>query len=216
MATDRSTSETLGSAVRLATELIDGCDVAGISIVHKDKIDTPYATDEVLRVIDEEQFTLDQGPCLDAIRSHETVTSNDLAADARWPVLGPRLVEIADVHSCLCVRLFTTGDSLGALNLYSRSRHGFSSPDVDHALALAAQIALAFEGSKRRKNFDAGLANRTMIGQATGIVMERYSLDPETAFRFLARLSSHLNIKLVEIARDLVTTGELPAGGPED
>jgi response regulator NasT len=44
--------------------------------------------------------------------------------------------------------------------------------------------------------------------------MERYSLDPETAFRVLARLSSQLNIKLVEIARDLVTTGSLPVATP--
>ena len=71
---------------------------------------------------------------------------------------------------------------------------------------------MTFEGSKRQRNFEAGLANRTMIGQATGIVMERYSLDPETAFRFLARLSSQLNIKLVDIARVLVSTGNLPTG----
>jgi GAF domain-containing protein len=214
MSADVSTEDTLGLAVRLATELVDGCDVAGVSVVHKHRIDTPYATDEVLRLIDEEQFELNQGPCLDAIHTHETVNSNDLATDPRWPLWGPRVAEQADVHSCLCVRLFTTGDSLGALNLYSRTTYGFDSLDVDHALALAAQVAVAFQGSEHQRNFDAGLANRTMIGQAVGIVMERYSLDPETAFRVLARLSSQLNIKLVEIARDLVTTGNLPIATP--
>ena len=209
MADEGSTGDTLESAVTLACELVEGCDVAGISIVHGHKIDTPYATDEVLRLIDEEQFTLEQGPCRDAIRDHETVTSNDLATDSRWPVWGPAMAREAGVHSCLCVRLFTSGDSLGALNLYSRTTHGFTSQDIDHAVALAAQIALAFQGSEDHRNFEAGLANRSMIGQAVGIVMERYSLDAGTAFKVLARLSSQHNIKLVEIARELVTSGTL-------
>ena len=217
MSADASTDDTLQSAVRLATELVDGCDLAGISLVHKDRwIDTPYATDEVLRVIDEHQFTLKQGPCLDAIRDHETVTSNDLASDPRWPVWGSEMAAQAGVHSCLCVRLFIRGNSLGALNMYSRTTHGFTSSDIDHGVALAAQIALAFQVSQDHKNFDAGLANRTVIGQAVGIVMERYSLDPDTAFRVLARLSSQLNIKLVDIAADLVTTGKLPTASPRE
>jgi GAF domain-containing protein len=213
MAGEGSTVDTLEVAVRLAPELIDGCDVAGISIVHKDKIDTPYATDEILRLIDEEQFTLKQGPCLDTIQDRETVTSTDLANDPRWPVWGPKVADQAGVRSCLCVRLFTSGDSLGALDLYSRTTHGFDSLDIDHGLALAAQIALAFQSSERHRNFDAALVNRTMIGQAVGIVMERYTLDPDTAFRVLARLSSQHNIKLVEIAQALVTTGDLPTSG---
>lgn len=215
MAAEGSTGDTLESAVRLACELVDGCDAAGISIIHKDRIETPYATDEVLRLIDEEQFALNEGPCLDALHDQETVNSNDLATDPRWPVWGPKMVDQAGVHSALCVRLFTSGDSLGALNLYSRTTHGFTSIDIDHCVALAAQIALAFQGSEDQRNFDAGLANRTMIGQSVGIVMERYSLDPHTAFRVLARLSSQHNVKLVEIARELVTTGTMHTGGSE-
>jgi hypothetical protein len=63
----------------------------------------------------------------------------------------------------------------GALNLFSRTTGGFTSLDIDHGLALAAQIALAFQASESQRNFDAGLANRTVTGQAVGMVMERYS-----------------------------------------
>lgn len=216
MAAEGSTEDTLGSAVRLATELVRGCDVAGISVVSRAGVETACATDQVMRLIDAEQFALGEGPCVDALRDLETVSSTDLAADARWPVWGPRVAVEAGVHSCVCVRLFTGGGSLGALSLYSRSRRGFDSVDIDHGLALAAQVAVAFEGSEKQRNFDAGLANRTLIGQAVGMVMERYSLDPDTAFRVLARLSSQLNVKLVEIARHLVTTGDLPAGDHQD
>jgi GAF domain-containing protein len=212
MAAEPSTGDTLQSAVRLATEMVEGCDLAGISLIRKDRwVDTPYASHEDMRLIDEEQFALGEGPCVDALRDAETVSSTDLANDPRWPAWGPKVAAEAGVHSCVCVRLFTNGASLGALSLYSCTPKGFTSLDIDHALALAAQIALAFQGSEQLRNFEAGLVNRTVIGQAVGIVMERHSLDPDTAFKVLARLSSHNNIKLVEVARELVLTGTLPA-----
>jgi GAF domain-containing protein len=216
MAAEGSTGDTLTSATRLATSIVEGCDLAGISLIRKDRwVDTPYASHEDMRRIDDEQFALNEGPCIDALRDLETVSSTDLANDPRWPVWGPKVAAEAGVHSCVCVRLFTSGASLGALSLYSCTRQGFTSLDIDHAVALAAQIALAFQGSELQSNFDAGLANRTVIGQAVGIVMERYSLDPDTAFKVLARLSSHHNIKLVEIARELVLTGDLPTAGSQ-
>jgi GAF domain-containing protein len=204
-------TDALGSAVKLATQIVEHCDVAGVSLLHRDRwVDTPFLTDEVLRLIDEEQFALAEGPCIDAEEDSDTVISNDLATDSRWPTWGPRVVEQTGMRSCVCFRLFTGGRSLGALSLYSRTPHGFTSDDVDHGLALAAQIAFAFQSLEDRENFQKGMRNRTLIGQAVGMLMERYELDPDAAFGVLARLSSHLNIKLIDIAREVVTTGELP------
>src|SRR5215203_571818 len=98
MAEESSSQDVVTRAVGLAVELIDGCDVAGVSLVRADGIDTPAATDEALRLIDEAQFRLDEGPCLDALTDHEIVTSNDLSTDARWPHWGPRMVAEADVR----------------------------------------------------------------------------------------------------------------------
>jgi GAF domain-containing protein len=216
MAAEGSTGNALQSAVRLATSVVGGCDMAGISLIRKDRwVDTPFLSHEELRLIDEAQFELGEGPCLDALRDLETVSSTDLLNDPRWPLWGPKVVAGAGVHSCVCVRLFTSGASLGALGLYSCTTDGFTSLDIDHAVALAAQVALAFQVSEQQRNFEAGLVNRTVIGQAVGIVMERFSLDPDTAFKVLARLSSHGNVKLVDIARVLVTTGNLPQAGFE-
>jgi GAF domain-containing protein len=215
MAAERSTDDTLQSAVGLATQIVEGCDLAGISLIRKDRwVATPYASHEDMRLIDEEQFELGEGPCVDALRDMETVSSTDVANDPRWPLWGPKVAAGAGVHSCVCVRLFTSGASLGALSLYSCTTEGFTSLDIDHAVALAAQVALAFQGSEQQRNFEVGLVNRTVIGQAVGIVMERFSLDPDTAFKVLARLSSHGNVKLVDIARVLVTTGNLPQASP--
>jgi GAF domain-containing protein len=210
MAQEQSTHDTLEHAVGLAAQLIAGCDMAGISVVHKDRIDTPVATDETMRAVDEAQFTMKQGPCFDALQNDEVVTSNDLAQDKRWPQWGPRMADEGNLHSSLSFRLFTTGDSLGALNLYSRQRHGFSSEDVDNGLALAAQVAVALSAAQTEDQLKGGLISRTVIGQAQGILMERYKLDADRAFRVLVRFSNALEVKLHEVARQIVTTGHLP------
>ena len=65
----------LARGVAIATEIFSGCDYAGVSIVHrKGVIYTPAATNERVRRLDELQFTLQEGPCFDAIwseRPHE-------------------------------------------------------------------------------------------------------------------------------------------------
>jgi AmiR/NasT family two-component response regulator len=51
-----------------------------------------------------------------------------------------------------------------------------------------------------------------VIGQAVGIVMERYTLSDEHAFAFLKRLSSHRNVKLRQVAEEIIAeTGQRPA-----
>jgi GAF domain-containing protein len=210
MAEEHSTQDTLSRAVALATELIDGCDMAGVSVVHKTRIDTPAATDETLRLIDEAQFEMKQGPCLDALTERETTTSNDLSSDERWPEWGPRMAKEANVQSCLCFRLFTSGDSLGALNLWSHRTYGFTSDDVDNGLALAAQVSIALAAALNEEHLRIGMDNRTVIGQAEGILIERFHIDADTAFRVLIRFSSSLNMRLSEVARDIVATGHLP------
>jgi GAF domain-containing protein len=209
MAAETSTEDTLSRAVAVAVDLIEGCDLVGVSVVHQDRIDTPAANDETLRLIDEAQFEMRQGPCFDALQDFETVSSDDLGSDQRWPLWGPRMVEEARVRSCLCFRLFTTGSSLGALNLYSYDTHGFTSADVETGLALGAQVAIALEASQR-EDVLSDLSHRTVIGQAQGILMERYHLTADVAFLVLVRFSSSLGMKIHEVASQVVASGHVP------
>jgi AmiR/NasT family two-component response regulator len=54
------------------------------------------------------------------------------------------------------------------------------------------------------------LHNRTTIGQAQGILMERLGMKGDQAFDYLRRVSSHLNRKLVDVAGEIARTGDLP------
>lgn len=210
MQDEKGTQSTLDTAVISATQIIEGCDLAGISIVHPDRIDTPAGSDETMQRIDELQFELGQGPCLDALITHETVQCPDLAHDPRWPVWGPRMAEEIGVGSSVSYRLFTTKDTLGALNLYSRKVNGFDSDDVYNGLALAAHIAVALAGAHNAEHLEKAIVNRTVIGQAEGILMERFDLSAFQAFSVLTRVSQNRNVKLNRVAEELVQTRQTP------
>src|SRR5687767_9469544 len=110
-----TTQLTLEKVVLVAAEIIHGCDLVGISIVHRSGIDTPVGSDEKLKRIGELQFVLKEGPCFDALHLHEIVHSRDLANDQRWPRWGPLVVKELGVASIVSYRLFTTEDTLGAM-----------------------------------------------------------------------------------------------------
>jgi transcriptional regulator with GAF, ATPase, and Fis domain len=203
---------TLHKAVALATDLIDGCDEAGVSIVYrKRRIDTPAATGDAARRGDALQYELGEGPCLDAIWQQDTILADDLATDERWPTWGPRAAAELGVHSFLALQLFTHADTLGALNLYSYKPDAFDKDDTVEGLALAAHVAVALAAAQQIGQLQSALTNRTTIGQAEGILMERFQLLPNQAFAVLARVSSTSNRRVADLAAELVETRRMPA-----
>ena len=204
------TQRTLDEVVSLAPELIRGCDLVGISIITPDGIDTPAGTDEALNRIDELQFEMREGPCFDALELHERVHSPDLASDPRWPRWGPHVAHEIGVVSVVSYRIFTTADSLGALNLYSRTSDAFDPEDIYNGEALAAHVAVALAASRQAEQLGLAITTRTVIGQAEGILMERFDISAEQAFAVLRRVSSHSNVKLNRVAEQLVLTRETP------
>lgn len=205
-----STQLTLERVVLVATEVIQGCDLVGISIVHPDGIDTPVGSDETLNRIDELQFVLKEGPCFDALHLHEVVHSSDLANDTRWPQWGPLVAKETGVVSIVSYRLYTTTDTLGALNLYSTKPDAFDADDILNGHALAAHVGVALASSQHAEHLEMAITNRTVIGRAEGILMERFALSPDQAFAVLRRVSQRGNVKLNRVADDLVRTRETP------
>jgi GAF domain-containing protein len=206
---------TLEKAVALAVELIDGCDEAGVSLVHRKKrIDTPAATSDAVRRGDALQYELGEGPCLDAIWEQETVSSPDLVNDARWPAWGPRVVEELGTRSMLCFQLFIADGSLGALNLYSRKVNGFDDEDGLEGLALASHVSVALAAAQEIESLHGAVEARTAIGRAEGILMERFALQPSEAFAVLRRVSQDTNTRLHEVASELVTSRQTPGTSP--
>ena len=201
---------TLEKAVELCVELIDCCDDAAVSIVRRNGIETPASTSAAASRGDALQYELNEGPCLDAVRDHQLVHCGDLATDERWPTWGKRVSEEDDFRSMLCVRLYVEQDNLGALNLYSRGVNGFDVSQQAEALSLAAHVAIALTGAREIEHLHDSVASRTIIGQAQGILMERFDIDAARAFAVLRRVSQSQNVKLHNVAAQLVETRKTP------
>jgi GAF domain-containing protein len=206
-----SESETVERMIALAVETIHGCDYAGVSVVdRRRRITTAAATDDRVQKADQEQYDLDQGPCLDAIRQEQTISCPQLATDSRWPDWGSWVADNLEIRSMLCFQLFTTGRSYGSLNLYSSRPDAFDEHDETIGLALAAHAAVALARSRLVDNLNVAVVNRTIIGQAEGILMERYNIDSDQAFSMLSRVSQAENRRLNAIAEELIRTRSTP------
>jgi GAF domain-containing protein len=193
---------TLSGITAAAVDLIPEVACASISIRRDDRIETVDATDDCLIALDAKQYALREGPCYDAASDRDQVVAPDLGEDPRFPHYGPFAAE-AGIGAQAAFRLFERGSTLGALNLYSTRKGAFA--DLDQLAALfRCQAAVAVAYAYDVQNLQEALETRTTIGQAVGIVMERYQLNDERAFAFLTRLSQHRNVKLCQVAEELV------------
>jgi AmiR/NasT family two-component response regulator len=111
----------------------------------------------------------------------------------------------------LAVQLYVTGEDLGALNLHSTTRNAFDDESEQIALLFAAHAAVALAGAQEQEHLRIALSSRDVIGQAKGILTERYRIDAHDPFRMLVSLSQTTNIGLREVAEYLTATGELVA-----
>ena len=202
-----SPQQVMDSVVKLACSMVPGADEATITMVRKDRhCYSAAATSALASDFDVLQDETGEGPCLDAIWHQETVRVNDLASDPRWPVLGPRAAE-RGVGSMLCLQLFVHRDTLGALDLLAHAASAFTDESEHVGLLLASHAAIAAADAHHFENVTSALVNRDVIGQAKGILMERFKITADQAFAVLAKVSQDTNRKLSAVAEDLARTG---------
>jgi hypothetical protein len=198
-----TTDEALRTITSCARETIPGVDFASISVRYRDgHLETLAPTDEIITQIDALQYEFREGPCYDAASTEEVVSTADIASDPRWPTYGPAAAALG-VRSQLAVRFYETTQSCGGLNLYSAGCQALTN-QVGLAQVFAKHAAIAMGHTYTVEGLNTALAGRKAIGQAIGIVMERYGLDEDHAFEFLMRMSQTGNIKLRKVAAEVV------------
>ena len=186
------------------------CQHASVTLVRADGVvETAACSDELVEQADQLQYTLGEGPCLRAAEQGGLYVIANTKTDDRWPRWGPAVAEL-DLHSVLSINLFTDHRVLGALNLYYQPRDEFSDDDIEVARVVAAHASVALARVRAEQDLWRAIDSRHLIGQAQGILMERFALPPERAFAVLRRYSQQHNVKLADVAVTLVATGELP------
>jgi GAF domain-containing protein len=210
----RSLDHTLQTIVEVACNSVPGFDHVGIATVGKKGTITTraFVGDLVLR-LDGEQYALREGPCSSVLQGSEFVSVSSLEGEPRWPRYVPVARE-AGVRSQLAVKLcLDDGGAMGGINFYSTTSDDVSHDAQTLAGLFATHAAIALAHAQERDSLVEGMNARKTIGQAIGILMERYGISEDRAFAFLVRAASHRNIKLRSVASELVVESNANATG---
>ena len=173
------------------------------------RLTTLVSSDPIVEKADNLQVELDEGPCRDAAWEQQTLLVGDLAADPRWPRWAPQASALG-LGSILAVELAIAGKRFGALNLYCVEPRVFDPDEVAFAHLFGRHAAIALSAARQEDTLNQALDARTLIGQAQGILMERFGLDSDKAFDVLRRYSQDHNTKLRTVAEQLVDSRRLP------
>jgi hypothetical protein len=215
LADETTVQGVLQRIVHAARQVVPGADLVSITLRSTGGYTTPVETDPLATRLDEVQYRLDEGPCVEATRTAGLGLTfcSDLGGKCDFPDFG-RAAAAMGVHSVLAVGLFPHGGDtprMGALNIYSHEVGGLDEQDRDIALVLAAHASTALASTMacsaaelQVAQLGQALNSRDVIGQAKGILMERRKISADEAFDVLRRASQSLNIKLTQVAKTLV------------
>lgn len=192
---------------------------AGVTL-HMPEGDTQYitATDAVTLHVEQQQDTLQQGPCVDAIESSQIVAVDDLEVETRWPEY--RLVVLqAGFHSVAGVPVPFQGRNLGALNLYAGTTRAWTTDDFA-AARLVAELAAGYlinthllgKSQTLAAQLQQALDTRVTIEQAKGLLAGRHNVTPDAAFEVMRNYARSNRIKIHDVARGIVTGETIPIG----
>lgn len=213
MALDLHAEPTAGSTVERIAEyakIATGCDEAGIMLMHaRHRIETAAATSKRVGESHNLQILHDEGPCLAAIERKGGLIVKDTASDARWPHWGHAVAALG-LRSALSVSLETHERRYGSLNLYAERVDAFDSEDLAVAEIFARHASVALASKHSEEGLQLAVDSRRLIGQAQGILMERFKIDADRAFDVLRRFSQTNSVKLRDVAQQVVQSRELP------
>lgn len=202
----RRVDDVLVDVTAAAKELIAGVDIAGVLLVGKGGTHQTLApTSDVMFKLDELQMTTGEGPCLQAALDEIVIRTDDFRDEPRFPTYAPKVVELG-LLSALSLKLYTADRTAGALNLFGYEPRPWNSEAETIGMVLAAHAASAILASRESEQLQSALSTRDRIGQAKGIIMERFKIDDVRAFEMLRKLSQDTNTKLVDVAHRVIDT----------
>ncbi|KAA0082849.1 ANTAR domain-containing protein [Mycolicibacterium sp. P9-64] len=202
----RSVDDVLADVTAAAKQLIDGVDLAGVLLIGKGgSFETRAPTADLMFKIDELQMRYVEGPCVQAALSEIVVRTDDFRNEPKWPNYSPKMVELG-VLSGLSFKLYTADRTAGALNLFAFEPRLWDTEAETIGMVLAAHAAAALLASRQGDQLQSALSTRDRIGQAKGIIMERFGIDDVRAFAMLRQLSQDGNVKLGDVAQRVIDT----------
>lgn len=202
--------ELMQQIARLAARTIPGATTCGITFAENKHVVTVGSADPLARLLDEQQYELDDGPCLQALDTARVVSAPDLRHEARWDGYPARALTNG-IEAVYSSPLLVHDRAIGVLNVYADRAHAFD-PSAQQTIAQLTSMTAATVTAALRHYDEAtltdhlrnALSSRSVIDQAMGIIMATQRCTPKAAFDILRTVSQNRNIPLREIAAELV------------
>jgi hypothetical protein len=201
-------------AEQICLACVAGLDIDGAAIsMHTASPlrETLWATDATAELLEELQFTLGEGACMDAARSGRPVLISDIADVAqtsRWPVYAEAVVEQTGVGAVFALPLQWATINLGVLDLHRKAPGHLTSAGLSDALGAADVGALMLLGLRtdpgEDRVWDRSWGDRVEIHQATGMVVAQMDVNATDAFARLRAYAFAEHRLLGDVARDVV------------
>lgn len=193
-----------------ALEAVEAAVLAGISMTVDARVGTYVFTQTEVEEVDRPQYDTGDGPCLDAFRTGHVV----IVHSTRDPSPYPEFCAVAAAHgllSVLSMPMIAGAQTVGAMNFYAETEGAFDDATVATARAFATQAAYLllnhqayWDARSLSEQLAAAMASRAEIEQAKGIIMASTGCSPDAAFDRLREQSQHENVKLRDLAREIV------------
>lgn len=202
----RELEDTLNRIVHAAVDTVPGAEHAGIGQLGPDgRIESRARTSDTVAQLKRWQSEFGEGPYVNALWHERTMVVADLAAEtSRWPNFAPYARSVG-VASILCFRLTLEDQPLGALTLYATRPGAFDAEARTIGGLFASQAALALGTAEQAHLLSEAVTSRDLVGQATGILMERFRISDDKASHLLLETSHDTQVPLIKVARWLIS-----------
>jgi GAF domain-containing protein len=207
---NQTLGETLHDVARFSIQAVPRTDHVGITLLVDGKLKTSVFTHPEVPDIDQAQYRTGDGPCIDAYRTATPYLIRSTLEPGRWQEFRDSAARHG-VLSTLSLPLMAHDGAIGALNMYAEVEDAFSEEDQRVAELFATQAAFVLANAQAywdartlSENLDEAMKSRAVIEQAKGIIISTMGCDADEAIRVLVEQSQSQNIKLREIAAELV------------
>lgn len=212
LADDRRTGNDVG--VRLCDTCVEVLEVDGAGIMlmsDGEHLGTLGVSNEVMTVVEDLQFTLGEGPCIDAYWSDFPILEPDLDQPAtnRWPAFSGPAVK-AGVRAVFGFPLLGGGSNLGALDLYCERPGDLRAEQVNDAVTMAEVISttiLAIQSQTEPGELSDSLdatTNHAIVHQASGMLSVQLDIDVADALVRIRAEAYTAGRPVDDVARDIV------------
>jgi GAF domain-containing protein len=208
---DKPLDGTAQAVVDLARRSLDHCDGVGVRLLDRNGVTARVFTDARSSRFDALQDELDDGPCIECVRTRTLCDLRPVTPDANRPNFAHSARE-AGLISCLGVPLMVDGNVIGALNLYAWPVGDFGGWDRQHCTDFAEQASISLANAQAYARtqvviveLEAELAaSDDRVHQAHGVLMALWDTTLDGAIRRLSELADAQNSTLDRAAQSVL------------